>query len=77
MRIKIAVINFCVLIYTLTAFVFAVRTYIEGYTSKEGGPVLRVVGLLLCSVWPAIVFCATIEVIRSKQRSHFKPEHLS
>ena len=70
-------INFCILLYALTAFVFAVRTYIEGYTSKEGGPVLRVVGLLLCSVWPAIVFCAAIEVIRSTRRSHLKPAHPS
>ena len=61
---------FCISLYFATAFFFALRTYAEGLTSKEGGPILRAIGLLLCLVWPAVVFCAAIEVARLKRRSN-------
>ena len=54
--------------YLLIALAFGLRTYAEGRTSKEGGPVWRAIGLLLCLVWPAVVLGVTIEVVRLKRR---------
>src|SRR5689334_4255441 len=54
---------------TLYAFVgifFLIQTYVEGFTSKEGGPIHRIVGLLLCLVWPVILLGVTVEVLRAK-----------
>jgi hypothetical protein len=54
--------------YLMVAFGFALRTYAEGLISKEGGPVWRTIGLLLCVVWPAVILCVAIEVVRLKRR---------
>jgi hypothetical protein len=55
-------------VYTSIGLFFIVQTYVEGTKSKEGGPVLRVVGLLLCLVWPVILLGVLIEVLRARFR---------
>jgi hypothetical protein len=55
--------------YLLVAAMFLLPTYVEGIRSKEGGPTLRAVGLLLCLIWPAVLLCVTVEVLKLKWRS--------
>jgi hypothetical protein len=54
--------------YLVIACGFALRTYEEGRTSKEGGPIRRVIGLLLSLVWPVMILCVGIEVVRLSRR---------
>jgi hypothetical protein len=53
-------------VYASIGLFFLVQTYVEGISSKEGGPALRVFGLLLCLVWPVILLGVTIEVLRAR-----------
>jgi hypothetical protein len=53
-------------VYSSIGLFFLAQTYVEGIKSKEGGPVLRVVGLLLCLVWPVILLGVAIEVLKAK-----------
>jgi hypothetical protein len=53
-------------VYASIGLFFLAQTYVEGIKSKEGGPVLRVVGLLLCLVWPVILLGVAIEVLKAR-----------
>jgi hypothetical protein len=57
-------------VYVLVAYMFAVRTWQEGQSSKGGGPAWRMVGLLLSAIWPIIIALAGFEALR--RRSHGK-----
>ena len=54
--------------YLLVAFGLAMRTYDEGRSSHNGGPVWRVVGLLLCFGWPLLILLVAFEVLRGTER---------
>ena len=53
--------------YVLIACLSAGRTYEEGRTSKEGDPVWRAIGLLLCAAWPVLIVLVGIEVLRRRK----------
>jgi hypothetical protein len=53
-------------VYASIGLFFLAQTYVEGIKSKEGGPVLRVVGLLLCLVWPVILLGVAIDVLKAR-----------
>jgi hypothetical protein len=53
-------------IYILIAYMFAVRTWQEGHSSREGGPIWRAVGLLLCAIWPILIALVGFEALRRR-----------
>jgi hypothetical protein len=53
--------------YILVAIAFIIRTYWEGRSSKEGGPVWRVIGLLLCVIWPILIGLVGFEALRQRK----------
>lgn len=60
-------------LYLLIGTFFVAYTYLEGITSTEGGTFLRIVGLLVCLVWPAVLAAVVIEVLRSRRLSTIQP----
>lgn len=57
-------------IYLLIAYMFVVRTWQEGHSSREGGLLWRVIGLLLCAIWPILIALVGFEALR--RRDHGK-----
>jgi hypothetical protein len=55
-----------ILLYVVVTYAFAMRTYEEARTSKEGARVWGAVGLLLCIVWPVLIAMVGFEALRRK-----------
>jgi len=69
-------------IYILVAIVFAIPTYLEGRNRGEGWSILRVIGLLSCIFWPAVVVCVAALIYKDKRHgsmakvfSQYRPDH--
>lgn len=62
--------------YILVAIAFVVPTYIEGRNREEGWTAFRIIGLLSCICWPAVLVCAAVLIYRDKRSPKgqiFKP----
>lgn len=53
--------------YILVAIAFVVPTYIEGRNRREGWTSFRVIGLLSCICWPALLVCVAVSIYRDKR----------
>jgi Ca2+/Na+ antiporter len=49
------VVSIAAIAYFVVAAVFFVMTYFEGWSRRDGWDAYRVLGLVLCTVWPLLV----------------------
>lgn len=58
-----------ILIYAIGAITALATTYIEGERKGDDWNVLRILGLLLCLVWPALVICMVVVLAAASLKS--------
>jgi uncharacterized membrane protein YoaT (DUF817 family) len=56
-------------VYACIAVLFAIATYIEGWSRRDGWDRDRIVGLLSCTVWPLLIAMALICVLSASRRN--------
>lgn len=56
------VLSIAAIAYFVVAAVFFVITYFEGWSRRDGWDAYRVLGLVLCTLWPLLVLYIFLDV---------------
>lgn len=51
-----------ILVYLLGTALSLTMTYLEGERKKSGWDLFRILGLMLCFVWPAVLVCVVAAI---------------